>query len=95
MTTDPTTVSGEVERVRGAILRVKDRYSRYADIPTDELADEILQALRVEPPSDVAREALIDIRNRILCPVGPSPSLDQIAEIASSALIGNEGVSDG
>jgi hypothetical protein len=48
----------------------------------------------VEPPSDVAREALIDIRNRILCPVGPSPSLDQIAEIAGSAL-GNEGVSDG
>lgn len=32
------------------------------------------------------REALTDIRNRILCPVGPEPSLDLIAEIASTAL---------
>jgi hypothetical protein len=33
------------------------------------------------------REVLIDIRNRILCPVGPTPSLDQIAEIASRAAL--------
>jgi hypothetical protein len=31
-------------------------------------------------------EALLDIRNRILCPVGPSPTLGEIAEIASKAL---------
>ena len=31
-------------------------------------------------------EALLDIQNRILCPVGPSPTLDEIAEIASKAL---------
>lgn len=32
------------------------------------------------------REALIDIRNRILCPVGPAPTLDEIQAIASGAL---------
>jgi hypothetical protein len=31
-------------------------------------------------------EALLDIQNRIICPVGPSPTLDEIAEIASKAL---------
>lgn len=31
-------------------------------------------------------EALTDIRNRILCPVGPSPTLDDVQEIASTAL---------
>jgi hypothetical protein len=31
-------------------------------------------------------EALLDIRNRILCPVGPSPTLDEIAQIARKAL---------
>lgn len=32
------------------------------------------------------REALTDIRNRILCPVGPSPSLAEVEAIASAAL---------
>ena len=31
-------------------------------------------------------EALYDIRNRILCPVGPSPTLDEVQEIASAAI---------
>jgi hypothetical protein len=33
-----------------------------------------------------AREALLDIRNRVLCPVGPSPTIDELQEIASAAL---------
>jgi hypothetical protein len=33
-------------------------------------------------------EALTDIRNRILCPVGPAPTLDEIQQIASRALSG-------
>jgi hypothetical protein len=32
------------------------------------------------------REALTDIRNRVLCPVGPSPTLDDLGAIASAAL---------
>jgi hypothetical protein len=32
------------------------------------------------------REALFDIRNSILCPVGPTPSLDEIEQKASAAL---------
>lgn len=31
-------------------------------------------------------EALTDIRNRVLCPVGPTPTLDELQEIASAAL---------
>ena len=38
------------------------------------------------PKLDDAVEALTDIRNRILCPVGPTPTLEQIGEIASAAL---------
>ena len=49
-----------------------------------EIAATIAEALQ---RSNAAKdEALIDIRNRILCPVGPSPTLDEIAEIASKAL---------
>jgi hypothetical protein len=33
-----------------------------------------------------ARDALLDIRNRVLCPVGPSPTIDELQEIASAAL---------
>lgn len=32
------------------------------------------------------REALTDIRNRVLCPVGPAPTIDQLGEIAGRAL---------
>lgn len=41
---------------------------------------------RIATSFDALREALIDIRNRILCPVGPSPTLDEIQQIASDAL---------
>lgn len=36
------------------------------------------------------REALVDIRNRILCPVGPSPTLDEVEAIASAALAADD-----
>lgn len=32
------------------------------------------------------REALTDIRNRVLCPVGPAPTPDELGVIASKAL---------
>jgi hypothetical protein len=41
---------------------------------------------RIATAFDALREALTDIRNRILCPVGPSPSLDEVEKIASDAL---------
>jgi hypothetical protein len=48
-----------------------------------EAADHIEQ---LEAELLKATEALTDIRNRILCPAGPSPSLDDVQAIASAAL---------
>lgn len=35
---------------------------------------------------DAMREALLDIRNSVGCPVGPTPTLEDIARIADNAL---------
>ena len=40
----------------------------------------------MRPEVEALREALIDTRNLVLCPVGPSPTLDELQEIASAAL---------
>lgn len=48
------------------------------------MTDKQFAAMRDNGPAFY--EALIDIRNRILCPVGPAPSLDLIAEIAGAAI---------
>lgn len=53
-----------------------------------EIAATIAEALqRSNAEKD---EALLDIRNRILCPVGPSPTLDEIAQIARSSETSND-----
>jgi hypothetical protein len=41
---------------------------------------------RANNPAPTLLEALIDISNRILCPVGPAPTLDEVQEIASAAI---------
>lgn len=46
---------------------------------------------RIADAFDGLREAMTDIRNRILCPVGPTPTLDDIQKITSSALNKAEG----
>jgi hypothetical protein len=48
----------------------------FADPLSQEAADLI----------ELYEEALFDIRSRILCPVGPAPTLDEIEVIAQVAL---------
>lgn len=43
-------------------------------------------AINALPDIGVLVEALVDIRNRVLCPVGPAPTIDELGEIASAAL---------
>ena len=82
--TSPTTdvsTDGLVERLRDA-----DRGSVQRSLGSrifGEAADRIEALQRSNAEKD---EALLDIHNRILCPVGPSPTLDEIAQIASKAL---------
>lgn len=60
---------------------IRDRCYHAADAA---LRSDALTAL-IKREGELA-EALTDIRNRVLCPVGPQPTLEQLADIASAAL---------
>lgn len=92
----PSVLSSEVERVASYLRRQGQQCNRQQPI-VPVAGSELLKAadmLEARPVVERLREALTDIRNRVLCPVGPSPSLDLLAEIASAALTDTASTSD-
>jgi hypothetical protein len=98
--TDPDTKEvweRELGRTDTAYVRCQSEYAEgHAPWDTIENApeqyeatedrDEIIANAHLWAAAPELYEALLDIRNRILCPVGPTPTLDELEEIASAAV---------
>ena len=76
-----------VERLQNEARNAWERCDSVAAETCEQAATRIEALQRSNSEKD---EALLDIRNRILCPVGPSPTLDEIAQIARSSETSND-----